>query len=127
MATADRPISAVLHDIASNVQEIVGAEVRLARTEISEELGKLSSAGVLLGAGALLVTLSALFLLLAAVHALSLVMPAWAAALVVGASVGAISILCCVLGIRRFKAVRAAPKTARSVKENIEWAKQLTK
>ena len=127
MTTADRPISAVLHDIAGNVQDIVGAEIRLARTEITEELAKLSFAGVLLGAGALLVTLSALFLLLAAVHALSLVMSAWAAALVVGASVGAIAGLCCVLGIRRFKAVRAVPKTTRSVKENIEWAKQLTR
>jgi uncharacterized membrane protein YqjE len=127
MPTAARPISAVLHDIIGNVQDIVRSELRLAKTEVSEELGKLGSAAVLLGVGALLVTFSAGFLLLAAVYALSLVMPGWAAALIVAVAAGAIAALCCGLGIKRVKAVRAAPKTAASMKENAEWAKQLTK
>ena len=127
MATADRPISAVLHDIASNVQDIVRSELRLARTEVTEELGKVRSAGILLAAGALLVIFSAVFLLLAIVYALSLVMAAWAAALLVGVAVAAIATLCCGIGIKRIKALRAAPRTTASLKENVEWAKQLTK
>ncbi len=127
MAAADRPISAVLSDIVGNVQDIVRSELRLAKTEATEELGKLRSGGMLLGVGTLMTVLSAVFLLLAIVYALSLVMPGWAAALIVGVSAGAIAALCCGLGIKRVKAMRAAPKTTASMKENVEWAKQLTK
>lgn len=110
MPTADRSISSVLHDIVGNVQDIVRSEVRLAKTELIEELGKSRSASVLLGVGALMFIFSALFMLLAIVYALSVVMPAWAAALIVGASVGVIAALACGLGIKRFKAIRAVPK-----------------
>jgi hypothetical protein len=61
------------------------------------------------------------------VFALSLLVPEWAAALIVGAGVGAIAALFVGTGVKRFKAVRATPKTVASVKENVEWAKQLTK
>jgi uncharacterized membrane protein YqjE len=127
MATAERPISSVLHDIVGNIQDIVRSEVRLAKSELTEELKKTRSASVLLGVGAVLLTFSVLFLLLAIVYALTLVMPGWAAALIVGAGVGAIAAVCCGLGIARFKSVRAPPKTTATMKENVEWAKQLTK
>lgn len=127
MASADRPISAVLHDIVGNVQDIIRAEVRLAKTELTEELTKSRSAAVLLAVGALTLAFSVLFVLLAIVYALSLVMAAWAAALVVGVGVGAVASLCVGLGIKRFKAIRGAPKAAATMKENIQWAKQLTK
>ena len=127
MSPADRSISAVLHDIVGNMQDIVRCEIRMAKSELIEELGKSRSAGVLVGIGALMLTFSALFLLLAAVYALSLLMPEWAAALIVGAGVGAIAALCFGVGVKRFKAVRAAPKTVASMKENVEWARQLTK
>jgi uncharacterized membrane protein YqjE len=123
----DRSISAVLHDIVGNVQDIVRSELRLAKTELGEELGKSRSAGMLLGVGALMLVFSALFLLLAVVYALSLVVAAWAAALIVGAGIGIIAALCCALGIKRFRTIRAAPKTTATLKENVEWARQLRK
>jgi hypothetical protein len=70
---------------------------------------------------------SALFVLLAIVYALSLVMAAWAAALVVGVGIGVVAALCVGLGMKKFKAIRGAPKTATTMKENLQWAKQLTK
>ena len=127
MATAERSISTVLFDILGNVQEIIRSEMRLARTEVAEELGKLRSASLLLGAGALLGAFSALFLLLAIVYALSLVVPAWGAALIVAAAVAAVAAILLGAGFKRIKAVRAAPKTTESLKENVEWAKQLTR
>ena len=127
MANVDRSISTVLHDIVGNVQDIIRSEVRLAETEVTEELGKLGHASILLAVGALLLTFSALFALLAIIYALSAFLPAWEAALIVAAGVGAIAALCCGLGLKKFKAVRAAPKTTASVKENVEWAKQLTR
>lgn len=127
MALADRPISTVLHDIVGNVQDIVRSEVRLAKTELAEQLEKSRSAGLLLGVGALMFVFSASFILLAIVYALSIVMPAWAAALIVGVSAGAAAAVCVNLGLKQFKVMRAAPKTVASLKENVEWAKQLTK
>ena len=52
MTSAERTISTVLQDIIANVQDIVRSEVRLAKTEVQEELGKARSAGLLLGIGA---------------------------------------------------------------------------
>ena len=38
MSPADRSISAVLHDIVGNIQDIVRCEIRMAKTELTEEL-----------------------------------------------------------------------------------------
>jgi uncharacterized membrane protein YqjE len=127
MAAAERSISTVLYDILGNVQEIIRSEMRLARTEFTEELGKLRSAGWLLGAGVLLAVFGVLFVLIAIVYALSLVIPAWAAALVVAAAVGVLAAIFLGAGFKRLKAVRAAPKAAAALKENVEWTKQLTR
>ena len=127
MPNGDRPISLVISDIVGNVQDIVRSEMRLAKTEVGDELGRLRSAGVWIGVGALMLSFSALFALLAGVYALSVVVPEWAAALIVGAGVGLVAALCFGIGMKRFKSMRAAPKTVASVKENVEWAKQLTK
>jgi uncharacterized membrane protein YqjE len=127
MATADRPIAAVLHDIVSNVQDIVRSEVRLAKTELKEEVSKARSAGLLCGIGALMLSFTTLFVLLAIVYALSSVVPDWAAALIVAAGVGLIAAICLGVGVKRLKTVRTPPRTAATLKENVEWAKQLTK
>lgn len=127
MPTADRPLSALLHDIFGNVQDIVRSEMRLAKTELTEELGKSRAAAMLLGAGALLLTLSLVFVLLAVVYALSTVLAAWAAALIVGAAVGLVAAVCVSAGLKRFRSVRAVPRTTASLKENVEWAKQLSR
>lgn len=127
MPNTERPISAVLRDIVGNVQHIVRSELRLARTEITEEIGKAGRAGVLVGVGALMLIFSLLFALLAIVYALSVVVPAWMAALIVAAGVGLIAALCVAIGLKRMKTVRAAPKTTETLKENVEWARQLTR
>jgi hypothetical protein len=127
MASVDRPISVVLQDIVGNIQDIVRAEVRLAKTEVGEELGKARSAGMLLGVGAIMAIFAALFLLLATVYALSLGMPQWAAALIVAAGTAVVAAVTLSIGINRFKTIHAAPKTAASLKENVRWAKQLNK
>jgi hypothetical protein len=61
------------------------------------------------------------------VYALSLVVPAWAAALIVAAGLALVAALCLSIGLSRFKAMRGVPQTTASLKENAEWAKQLTR
>jgi uncharacterized membrane protein YqjE len=127
MAAGIRSIPEILQDVLANIQDIVRAEVRLAKAELGEELARARSGGLLIGVGAVAAIFSALFLLLACVYALARVMPNWAAALIVAAAVGAAAAVTLVLGWKRFKTIRAAPKTAASLKENVRWAKQLSK
>jgi uncharacterized membrane protein YqjE len=127
MAAGNRSIPEILQDVLTNIQDIVRAEVRLAKAEVGEELNRARTGGLLIGLGSLAAIFSALFLLLACVYVLCLVMPNWAAALVVAATVGVAAAVTLGLGLKRFKTFQAAPKTAASLKENVRWAKQLTK
>ena len=127
MAAGIRSIPEILQDVLTNIQDIVRAEVRLAKAELGEELNRARSGGLLIGVGAVAAIFSSLFLLLACVYALGLVMPNWAAALIVAAAVGVAAAVTLGLGLKRLKTIQAAPKTAASLKENVLWAKQLTK
>ena len=127
MQTADRPISAVLSDIMGNVQDIVRSEARLAKAEVTQELKKSASACMLTGAGLVMLAFSGLFVLVAAVAALSLVMPIWAAALIVAAAEGLMAALFVSLGVKKFKAMQGAPRTVATMKENAEWLRHPTR
>jgi uncharacterized membrane protein YqjE len=128
MAAGDRSLSDVLQDIIRNVQEIVRSEVRLAKTEIREEAAKARSSMLLLAAGAVTAIFASVFLLLMIVYALTLVMPGWAAALIVGTILAVVASVMLTAGVRRFKQIHPTPeRTIETIKENVEWAKQLTK
>lgn len=127
MAAGIRSIPEILQDVFSNIQEIVRAEVRLAKAELREELNNGRAGGLLIAVGAVAAIFSALFILLACVYALGLVMPNWAAALIVAVAAGVAAAATLTLGLKRLKTIQAAPKTAATLKENVRWAKQLTK
>jgi uncharacterized membrane protein YqjE len=127
MSGTERSISVVLQDIVHDIQEIVRSEVRLAKTELHEELTKTRSASLLIALGAASGVFSMLFALLTIVYALSIVIPAWLAALCVAVGIGVAAAVTTIVGLRLFKTINAAPKTVASMKENIEWAKQQIK
>jgi Flp pilus assembly protein TadB len=128
MATSDRSIAEVLQDVLRNLQEIIRSEVRLVKTEAREEIGKAKSAGLLVGVGAVCGLFAAFFLLLTIVCALAIVLPYWAAALIVAVVLAIVASLVLNAGLKQFKRVHPVPdKTIESVKENVEWAKQQTK
>jgi hypothetical protein len=127
MAAGIRSIPEILQDVLTNIQDIVRAEVRLAKAELGEELNSARSGGILIGVGAVAAIFCTLFLLLACMYALGLIMPNWAAALIVAAAVGVAAAVTLRLGMQRFKTIQAAPKTAASLKENVRWAKELSK
>jgi uncharacterized membrane protein YqjE len=121
---ADRPLSAILGDIVGNVQQIVRAEIRLAKVELRDEAGKARRGVILLAGGALLGTLALGVLLLAAVYALSTVVAPALAALIVGITAAVVAGAAAAAGARQFRAVNLPPpKTSASVQETIQWAK----
>jgi len=128
MAVGDRSFSDVVQDVIRNVQEIVRSEVRLAKTEIREEVAKAKPASVWLGGGAIAGIFAILFLLLMIMYALALVMAMWTAALIVGAGLAITAGLLLNAGVKRFRQIHPAPeRTIETIKENLEWAKQQTK
>jgi len=128
MGASERSVTSVLQDIVRNIQEIIRSEVRLAKTEIREETLKVKPAAIMVGMGALCGVFAAFFLLLAAVYGLTRLMPDWAAALTVAFVVAIVAAIALTAGSQRFKQVHPAPdKTIRSIKENVEWAKQQAK
>ena len=128
MNDTDRPISSVLSDIVGNVQHIVRAEVKLAKAEVQEEIGKARRGMIFLVAGGMAASLAAVFILLAAVYALALVWPMWAAALVVGAGTALVGYVVVTTGIRQIRSVSLRPpRTVSTIQENIEWAKTRTR
>jgi uncharacterized membrane protein YqjE len=128
MATSDRSISEILQDVLRNLQSIVRSEVRLAKTEVGEELTKIKPAIVLLGIGAVCGLFGVLFLLLTTMYAMALALPLWASALVVAVVLMIITAITLKAGQKRMERVQPLPdKTIASMKENAEWARQQTK
>jgi hypothetical protein len=120
----ERTIASLLKDIVGNVQQIIRAEVRLAKAEVAEELAKAGRAIAFVAVGAIFCATALAFLLLGATYLLAYVVPLWVAAVLVAVGSAAIGGLLIFLGARQFKLVSVAPsKTITSVQENIQWAK----
>ena len=122
----ERPMAEVFRDIIGNVQEMVRSEVRLARVEIKEETSKTARAGAMLAAGAVMAMIAGVFLLVCIAQLLDMVMPDWAAALVVALLMGIPAAILISKGRDRLR-VPVPEKTIDNVKENVEWMKNQTK
>ena len=125
-APAERTIANVVNDIIGNVQQIVRAEMRLAKVEIREDLVNLKSAAALFACGAVAGLYCIAFMLLAMVYALATVIAPWTAALIVGIGTALIAGICVVAAGKALKHV-GVPRTAETIREDIQWAKTRSK
>jgi uncharacterized membrane protein YqjE len=120
----ERSISSLLKDIVGNLQQIIRAEVRLAKVEVAEELTKGKQAMVLLAIGGLFGAMALAFLLLGAVYLLAHVVQPWVSAVLVALGAATIGGALIAVGARRLKRITLPPaRTVTSVQENIQWAK----
>jgi len=121
----ERSIATLLSDVAGESVELLRQELGLFKAEMQEKLSRAGISAALLGAGALVAYSGWLFLLLAAVYALALVLPPWAAALIVGVLVLAIGGVLALVGKNRMRADALAPeRTMRSLSEDRAWIKE---
>ncbi|MDX2150470.1 MAG: phage holin family protein [Bryobacteraceae bacterium] len=124
----DRSMADVLKDAISNIQDIIRAEVRLAKTEVREESQKAGRSVAMFAGGAVAAFYALNFVLFCLVFALALVLPLWLSALLVGAVLFIVAAVLVSMGRDRWKEVHAKPQqTIDTVKENVEWAKQQTR
>jgi uncharacterized membrane protein YqjE len=119
-----RSFAGILKDIGGSIQELIRGEVKLARMEMADSARRLGSSSKMLIGGGLLAIYAIGFILLAALFALEIVVPAWAAALMLG-------VLLCVgagvaisIGRQRLKQVHAPHKTMQSMKDDFQWIKE---
>lgn len=124
----DRPAPEILQAIAGNVQDILRSHVQLARTEIREEIAEASRPAATVAAGLLLAVCGVGLVLLSAVYALALVLPAWSAALIVGSATTAAALLLVARGRAGLRGVNAGLNTTiASLKETFQWPAKQTR
>jgi uncharacterized membrane protein YqjE len=123
-----RSIADVLQDILTKVQAIIRSEVRLAKTEVTEEVTKAGRAAGVMAAGVVTGLFTVWLLLLTSLFALATVIPMWGAALLLFVMMAVGTAVLLAVGKKRFKTVQVTPeKTIETMKENVEWVKSQTK
>lgn len=121
-------ISELLRSLIADVTLIARREVELATIELKTKASELGGAAALLGAGVVVGFLALGTLVAAAVLALALVLPAWAAASIVGVLLLAGAAVLGLAGRARLRATGSlAPTQAIDmVQEDIEWMRSET-
>ncbi|MER5783154.1 phage holin family protein [Streptomyces mobaraensis] len=114
---AEEPVSALVSRASDQLAELVRAEMRLARAEMLEKGRSFGRGGGLLGGAGLVAYVAFMALAAAAVAALSLVLPVWAAALVVAGVLAVCAGMLAVAGRRRIRA--AAPPVPGQAMEGV--------
>lgn len=120
---AARPLTGLVSDLVQEASTLIRKEVELARVEIEEKaslfLGGLQRTAI--GGGLLFAGL--LFVLAAAALALALVLPLWAATLIVGTAVATIGWIIVRSGRRDLSLETLQPeRTLRSLAKDKAWA-----
>ena len=123
--TDSRPFSRIFQDIVTHLSEIVRSEVRLARTEVRQDLTHLTRSSLVLIIGAVFALYATGFLLLGVVYALETLMAPWLSAVIVGIGVGILAAIFLQVSRRRLKQTSLRPdKTIQSLRENVTWMKK---
>jgi len=123
--TADEPLGALVHRLSEQIPDLVRSEMRLAQAELTQK-GKRAGLGIGMFSVAGLLALFGLATLIAtAVIALSLVVPAWAAGLIVAAVLLAAAAGAGLAGKKEVEAATppAPEKTIASVREDVAAVK----
>jgi hypothetical protein len=124
-AKADRSITGLLSDLASETILLIRQEMALLKAELSEKFSRIGQGATALGAGALIAFSGWLVLLAAAVLGLATVVPAWLAALIVALIALAIGGALIFIGKSRFDADSLTPRrTLRSLREDEAWLRE---
>jgi|SRR4029450_6506774 Putative Actinobacterial Holin-X, holin superfamily III len=121
----ERPLGEVAKDLTSDLSLLVRQEIELAKAEMADK-GRTAAPGFAMFGGAGIVALCAAGALTAfLVLVLSLFLPEWAAAVLVGVSLTAVAYVLVRQGKERVSdAGKPVPEqTIETVKEDVEWTK----
>jgi VIT1/CCC1 family predicted Fe2+/Mn2+ transporter len=121
---ADPSIGELMSQLSSQVSRLIRDELRLAEKEFHESAKHAGIGAGLFSAAGVLAFFGAATFIAAAVAALSLVLPVWAAALIVGAVLFLAAGIAAMIGRSQAREVTpAAPRTVETVKADIQELK----
>lgn len=122
-APTERSLGELIAEATGELSTLMRKEIELAKAELKADMSALGKGVGALGGAGFTGYLCVLFLSLAAMFGLDAVLPMWAAALVVG---GVYLVLAAALGLLGKKAVGrmpGVPRTVKTIKEDVEWAR----
>jgi len=100
--------------------ELAGQEIALARAELRANARPVVKSGLLLGAGAAAAGVGALALLATVIIAISLVLPVWAATLIVGGALAAVGGALAAAGRKLLtRVILKLPLTSQSIRQDL--------
>jgi hypothetical protein len=121
----DRSIPELLRDLCNETATLVRQEMQLARAELAEKAKPVGASAASFGGTAILGlgAFGAATTFLIAV--LALIVPVWAAALIVAVVYGVAAFILVQIGKRKLREAEPTevPQTTQTIKDDIEWAK----
>lgn len=118
----------IIKDIATNIQDIVRSEIRLASAEMKAKVTKASKGAIAMAAGGVLLLYAFGFLLTCIYQAIHVALWAWLSALIVAVGLAIPGAMMVLGGWKRVKNVNPKPEMAvRSVREDVQWLKNQTR
>jgi uncharacterized membrane protein YqjE len=125
----DQPVAELFKRLSEETSTLIRQELALAKAELAQK-AKNAGLGIgFLGGAYVFARLMIATLTAAAILALAIVVPAWAAALIVTGVYGLIALVLVFMGVKRVKAATppAPTQTIETVKEDVEWLKSRTR
>jgi uncharacterized membrane protein YqjE len=121
----DHSLGELLGRVSRDFSELVSTQVELAKVELQEEIAAAGRGAGILTGGAFCAYLAVVLLSFAAAWGLSEVLPEGVAFLIVGAVYAVAAAVLLPKGKERLTRVRPVPeRTAESVREDVQWARE---
>ena len=121
-------LGSIVSGIVKDLQEIVRGEVKLAKTEIREDVSAMGKGAASIAAGGIVAFVGFVFLMLSATFALSKWVEMWIAALIVAVALLLIGAILAMSGKKKLSASSLKPtESMESLKEDQAWASQQIK
>ena len=120
----ERSLGDLFSELAAETGTLVRQEVALAQTELTQKATKVGKNVGFLAVGGAVGYAALLAVLAAVILGLANFVPAWAAALIVGAAVGIVAYLLISSGLKALQETNLIPtQTVETLKEDAEWMK----
>ena len=120
----ERPLSELFGDLANEIGTLIRQEVSLAKIEISEKAASVGKQVLKLAVGGAIAYAAFLTAIATLVILFALMIPWWAAALVIAVVVGIVGTALVQNALSTLKQIDLTPtRTVRTLKEDAQWAK----
>ncbi len=125
LAGAPEGLGALISGVIKDLQDLLRAEVQLAKTELREDATGIGKALAFIAAGAFVGLVGLIFLIQAIVWILDEFLNDWLAATIVAVALLAIAAILALSGRNKLSATNLRPEqTIETLKEDQQWAKQ---